>query len=171
MGISSLTGGLRVDRTSCQPFGQIATSTNLTGDSAYHTLVSISGHGFLDHAWITLTSLGNAVTLRITVDGVVKFLGGMAVTNTAGYFVGVQNKNLIGMGYNGNHWMTNGNGTTALTTGTILVMYPYTTNTAPSSNAYLALASDSIYFTTSLLIEYMTGSAMTANFSYQGGSY
>lgn len=164
----------RVDRTACAPFGQVATSVTPTIDNNYHTLASISGHGYLDQATLIPGNTNYPTYIRITVDGVVKFNGGSNCTQPAGVIIA----SLVAPGY------SSGSDTTYAIVGSTLsaygmigghlVKYPYTANATPGVNDfYLAVLTDSIYFTQSLLIEYSAPTASTPafNFAYAGGNY
>jgi hypothetical protein len=164
MGIQSMLnrGGNKVDKSACIPFGTPAGSIALT--TAYQTLQSITGKGYLDTA--VLKGHASLNSLRIIVDGVVKFEGSC---NSATFNSGFVKRDMLGLTsaiyivdpatpFAGNA-LNNIAGN--------VVGYPYTANAAQAQT--LSINADSIYFNSSLLIEAKTGAANTAGYYLSGG--
>lgn len=168
MPISKSGGAVKVDKSACIPFGNTYGSIALT--TAYQTLQSITGKGYLD----TVIFMGhsNVHSLRITIDGVVKFEGsGNASTGV----VGVTKRDLL---------LTIATSTTASTlaviapnspnstlqlgvTPSFFVGFPYTANVTQGTT--LSMITDSIYFSSSLLIEVKSGVAHGDSYYLSGG--
>jgi hypothetical protein len=154
----------KVDKSACIPFGTPGAFVALT--NVYQTLQSITGKGFLDTTNLVGATAIN--TLRITVDGVVKFEGS---SNSSSYSTGLTKRDLL--------FVNNGNAITIISpagvystqaiasTNGSTVGYPYTANAIQAGT--LSITPHSIYFNSSLLIEAKTGTALTAGYYIAGG--
>lgn len=163
----------KIDKTACTLFGQFAATFTPTIDSAWHTLVSISGkRGYLDKATLYNSNPSYPLTFRVTIDGVVKFYGacitgfcGMVAKNSGDFVYNGASLNMVALA-------TNNSGLTFSLFGASTGYYweNYTVNSGTGQVAYNP---DSWYFTNSVLIEYMgTNAAITSAWlQYQGGSY
>lgn len=158
------TSKLNVDRSMVNQVSTFATAALTT---TYQTIVNLTSKGYLD----TFVMQGNAnvVTIRITVDGIVKFEG---TSNVATNMVGVVMKSLVITTTTLNPAVESPNTPQQLLPIAglnALVGFPYTTNT--NQNGTLCILADSLYFKNTLLIEAKVGSA-TASPAYYvtGGS-
>jgi hypothetical protein len=129
---------------------------NLSHGGGTSTIISVSGKGFLKKACARVPS-ANTMSFKITVDGVVKY---HATSATTGFTMGVAYDE--GLHTSGASPATKVCGYSSTVTGT--AEYPYTTN--GEANCTIGKP---IYFNTSLLIEYICGSAQTIPIIVNGG--
>ena len=164
--------GAAVDRSACIPFASPAAGTvSLT--SSYQTLYNYTGKGFLDSAIIQRDAGGGfIVTIRITVDGVVKFEGQNSTSGISSSWSGVINVDKLGFSGSNLVFMNNTQLSTITVLGTsvAIVDYPYTANAVFASKGTLAFPTNSIYFNSSILIEAKADGVVSGiNYAYAGG--
>ncbi|WP_276358394.1 hypothetical protein [Cohnella caldifontis] len=144
---------VKVDKSACIPFDVFGTQIELTAVNTPLVLAEVTGKaGYLDLATVTCSYTGSLLTLhlRITVDGVVKFLGAshnnsnpIVPTGLASpEFLFTTNTNAIGVPANNPAILNN-------LVNNQIATYPYTGDTASA----FCIVTNSIFFSNSLKIE------------------
>lgn len=159
---SSPSGGNRIDVTTLAPFNNENAAQGNTS-SAFITLLSITGKGFLDSFIASGNGTSSIVQVRVTVDGVVKvFLAGSNINHV----VGVMSKDDL---YTVGSTTTLGNripgGVSVSSTVIPSAAKPYPTTDGTSGVIFLGDAK--IFFTKSLLLEIATNNS-SSYYRYAG---
>jgi hypothetical protein len=119
--------------------------------NAFQTVLSITGSGYISKMLFACTNTTYPATVRVTIDGVVVWLGTtVSTTALAGFLLEEYLHFSSGAGLYTRHLTTL---ISLSTSATVLVEYPYTANV---TNPIYAILASPIQFRSSLLIEYTT---------------
>lgn len=145
-----------------------ARAQSLSATTTYANVVSISGKGYLDYA--NVEGHTNEAYIKVIVDGVTKFEGSSNAS-----IAGLMNRSLI-----------QAVGTTSVNSYVALnpreplggsgpfinnsvVDYPNTSRVGGGNTNVICLSPDSVYFSSSLVIQIKSGAANNTWYSYSGG--
>lgn len=153
-------GGIAIDVTTLKPFAD--EKNNVNGTGAYQTMLSIGGKGFLKSFYTTVSASGNTISIRATIDGVVKILLSTTVSN---HYIGLITKNDLYASSTAGNVAVRQPASALINGDTAISGYPLT-----DSTGHIILIDSPIYFLTSLLLEINCVSAVAYYYAYNGGS-
>lgn len=156
------------DKTASTLFS-ITVPTGVAVGTAYQTIFQSTIPGFID-SFVMSNPNATLLSVRITVDGVVKFEGS---SNASSRIVGVTKRSgLRSTGTDANAAIQNPSASNGAFLGlsavTDIVGFPYTLNAAQATT--IAIMADTLFFSSSVLIEAKISTAASVPYYVYGGT-